>query len=157
MYDVISQDKWLLFSDGRDVVHMLHNTVDNQTTSGQPFMLCTDTEEALIALFYQTYTKDVDGNVTVAIPYPIKWNARFDSIERASLICDLINQASGGIVQVQSIKHPTRDEWATPFQENVVAAIPEGELKNTLLNNLQGSIAAGYLLTREQMEEEGWF
>lgn len=153
----LNDNAHVIFTDGRDVIHTVHLEFGQEVVSGQPFMISADTEEELLSLFYETYTKDESGNILEAVPYPISWNARFDSAERAQLACDLVNAASNGAVQIRYIKHPVNNDWATPAQHHILMALPESEAKAQILAWGQASMAAGWALTREQMEAEGWF
>jgi hypothetical protein len=153
----VHDHKHIIFTDGRDVIHQISNEFGQQTDSGQPFMVSSDDLATLIGLFYETTTVDDEGNIAGLIPYPIKWNARFDDESRAQLACALLNTASGGAVQMRYIKHPARNEWATPLQLVILNALPESEVKTQMLQWVYASQQAGYVLVRAQMEAEGWF
>lgn len=147
----------VIFCNGRDVIHMVNLEFGQEVISGQPFMVSSPTMDGLLNLFYETYTLDDEGNVIGGTPYPIYWSARFDLEERAQFACDLLNTASSGNVQMKYIKHPSYAEWAVPVQNVILNALPESEAKTAILNWLSEATLAGYVRTREQMVEEGWF
>jgi hypothetical protein len=153
----VHDHKHIIFTDGRDVIHQISNEFGQQTDSGQPFMVSSNDLATLINMFYETTSIDDEGNVIGLIPYPIKWNARFDDESRAQLACYLLNAASGGAVQMRYIKHPNRNEWATPYQQVIFNSLPDSEIKTQMQAWAAASEAAGYVLTRVQMETEGWF
>jgi hypothetical protein len=156
-YDINFVDRHIIFTDGRDAVLYAHNTEQNETMCGQPFMVSAATQADLFALFYEATEVDEQGNIVGVRPYPIRWNARFDDESRAQLACDLLNIASGGAVQMRYIKHPARNEWATPLQLVILNALPESEAKTQMQAWAAASEAAGYVLTRANMEAEGWW
>jgi len=153
MQEVKKEDKYLIISNGRDLVVNIHNIEKTVTSSGQTFMLIGDSWEEVCDLFYSEYTIGNEDEI-VGEPYEILWHINYDTEEEAQQVCDLIMSISDKI-KLKPIQHPVSGYWATPYQVLVFNSIPDGDIKNMLLQKLQDS--EQNKRTRAEMEANGWF
>lgn len=160
MQEIVKEDKYLIISNGRELIVHIHNTNNTVTSSGQPFMLLDDTLSGVCDLFYSDWTPltgeeyDVDSEEVSGVPYNIDWHIGKESEEDVQQICDLVMSISEN-VKIQPIKHPDREEWATPYQEKIFSTLPDGEVKNILIQELQAS--EPNRRTTDEMKSDGWF
>lgn len=148
----IKEDKYLIISNGDEVIHNIHNGHGHATVTGQPFMLIGDTEEYVNDLFYSEWSKDEDGNLT-GTPYPVDWIVGHVS-EADALVIDNAIMSIASFIKFKPIKHPDRDDWANPLQMRVIEEIPDGQIKDSV-----GQILASTSnrRTNDEMKLDGWF
>lgn len=165
MYNLDKVSKYAIITDGRDVIHNIHNTEETVTTTGQPFMITGDTEAEVNDLFYNSWKYvDDQGNVVTdsddpyktlqGTPSEITWHVNHPSYDEAMGMNNAVMSVAP-FIHTQPIKHPNREEYANPVQQKVLGSIPDGEVKTQLIQTLTND--AEHILTREQMEADGWF
>jgi hypothetical protein len=176
-HDLNKIERHVVITNGFNVIHgPIYNSPSQQTTTGQPFMITSNTREEVIDLFFSEYlenwidsqgnTHDEDGNVyTEETGYdlqitktkrPIDWDINYSVQSQAQDVCNLVDIASNGYFKIRPIKHPTKDIWATPYQEYILNSLPESAYKTQLIELSNYSINKGNRRTEQQMIEEGW-
>lgn len=155
MYEIKNEKKFLIISNGVDVVHRVQNNIDNVTTTGQPFMLIGDTEEFVNDIFYKSW-KYVDNisHEFVATPRPIYWITGHSSEQEAQNTCDFVMSLVDFIL-LKPIKHPSFSNWANPLQSKVIEAIPSSSEKYQLLEIINNNLENTKSLS--EMVADGWF
>ncbi len=151
--EVVNQETYMGIMNGNGVCITVHNTATSTTVSNQPFCVFASTQEALNNLIYSEWNADDMQN---AVQRNIDWNVSYDTEADAQAVCNLVMTADSNI-QIRPIKHPDRDEWATPFMQSVFDNIPASETKTSLLSLLNASNTAGHKRTKAQMKTDGWF
>lgn len=165
MYNLDKVSEYAIITDGRDVIHHVHNTEETVTTTGQPFMITGATEEIVNDLFYDNWEYlDDQGNLVTdpsvidkmlsGNPTEIKWHVNHPSYDEANSL-DKTVMGVAPFIKFHPIKHPDREEYANPVQQKVLDGIPDGDVKTQLIQTLTDD--AEHILTREQMEADGWF
>ena len=146
-------ETYMAVMNGREVFTIVHNTADSVTVTQQPFIIFSADKEALCDLVCSEWD---ENNPFEQTPREVEWHVSYDTIADAQDVCDLVNTADADIL-IRPVKHSDRDEWATPYIQEVFDNIPASETKTTLLNMLNESDNNGYRKTKAEMEADGWF
>jgi len=175
--EIKKKDRYAIITNGFGIIQgPIHNQVNQETTSGQPFMIVSNTEEKVIDLFFSEYSikyVDDEGNQIdrygnayteetcdevqkVAIKRPIDWDINYTIKAQAQDVCDKVMIASNNYFFITPIKHPTLELWATPYQDYILNSLQESTLKNTLISLSNYSINKGNRRAEQQMIDEGW-
>lgn len=159
MYEIKKENKWLVLTNGRNIIHgPIENTVETVTKSGQNFAIFGDTKDYVIDLAFEEYSEneDEEGNVTVYKKLrPITWLVDYTQQE-AENARNNFNTTSIN-AKIEYIKHPEREEYALPMQDYIFSTIPDGQLKDGMIEVARDKIMNGKQLSNQQMTEQGWF
>ena len=145
------KEAYLIITDGRDVIHEVQNNTGNVTATSHPFLLMCDTKKEATDLFYSSWSEDEERIVT-SVQNEIKWGTGYTSFAEIQGICNAVMSIADWLI-IKPIKHPNRDEWAGVMQEAALNALPNSDIKTTILGNL----TSPSVLTRTEMESDGWF
>ena len=159
MYEINKENKWLVLSDGRNVIHgPIENTTETVTTSGQKFAIFGDTKEYVVDLAFDEYLEEEDENGNKLVSKTlrdIKWLVDY-TYQEAETARNNFNTASIN-AKIEYIKHPNREEYALPMQDYIFSTIPDGTLKDGMVEVATDKITTGKCLDTQQMIEQGWF
>jgi hypothetical protein len=169
MFEFINTEKYMIFTNGYNIMHLVESNDGYQVSSGQPMCLFLDDKQSLINMFFESYietqpklingSEELINKTQTLYPIytirPVIWSIGY-SLEGANEIQSLI--ATTDFVRVTPIKHPNRDEYAIPFIQTVFDAIPDDlPAKQVLLQRAMYKIVNGQRKNNMQMIEDGWF
>lgn len=166
MYKIEKENKWLVLTNGRDIIHgPIENTTKTVTESGQNFAIFGDTKEYVVNLTFSEYVEseedDEMGNFEEIKIEPIKklreitWLVNYTKQEAENAKTNFNTMSENA--KIEYIKHPDREEYSLPMQEYIFSMIPEGKLKEDMIEVTTDKIVNGKKLTNQQMKEQGWF
>lgn len=94
---------------------------------------------------------------TIKVPRVFQWDVGYhaDGDGGVGDVIQLIHLAKPEFF-VSEIKHPNRDEWATPFQQYMFDSISQSEYKTQLEGLSANSISKGNRKNQDFMINEGW-
>ena len=158
MYKIDKENKWLVLTDGRDVIHgPIENTSQTVTESGQPFAVFADTKEAITNLVFSEY---VEANPEEKIEEiktlrEIPWITGYTLAEVNSILNDYNTTSTNS--KIDYIKFPNQKNYAIPFQEYIFSTFPDGAIKDSMIAVVGEKITDNKMLSKEQMISDGWF
>ena len=156
MYTIDKEKKWLVFTDGLDIIHgPIENTSDSVTQSNQPFVVYGDDKETVIDLIFEEYEINEEDKTEIKTLKEVKWITNY-TLEEANYVKGAYNTNSLNS-KLEPIKHPDKDEYAIPWIVSVFATFPEGDVKDSMTSTITEKENQGYILTFMEMSEEEWF
>jgi hypothetical protein len=126
--------------------------VGNTMTTGQPIVVFSESEDETLNLIYSHIADENEIN-DADIPHEVQWSIGYNLTD-ATIVRDLVN--SYDFVNINFIKHPSRDEYAIPFQNVIFDAMPDGANKDTLTDYVTASVNENRRRTNQQMIDDGW-
>ena len=158
MYKIEYKNLWIVLTNGRNIIHgPIENTINTVTESGQPFAVFGENKTYVTDLIFSEYS---EGNIEelideVKVLKDITWLVNYTADE-ATYVQSVYNSQSLNS-KIEPIKHPTKDEYAIPFQSDVFATFPDGDAKTAMEGVLAYKQDNGYHLSNDQMIANGWF
>ncbi len=135
----------------RDIAHYIQIENDQFCRTGLPFMLLGDSEDEVLDLAYSSY--EVNHQIATGTLRDIDWLVNYTE-EEANATLDNINTFD--IIMASPIKHPSKDEWAIPYNDYVFSKLPAGAIKTAMEAGLASRTADGHRKTKAEMISDGW-
>lgn len=137
-----------------DVLHLGDLQPGNNLGTGQPITLFADTAQELADTIFNNQFEDDSSVLGISGDLvPVYWSIGYDEAGAAEVI-NALN--SFDFLNATAVKHPTEDNYAVPFQENVFDLFEDGATKLFLAGKAIDSIESGNRRTSEEMISEGW-